>query len=261
MLSTDFVPGAPNWVDLATSDVDAAIAFYGALFGWTHVPAGPDGGGYGFFQLDGRTVAGIGPVTDPGGAPSWTLYFDTRDADATSRAVEQAGGTVRFGPHEVSTAGRMVGFTDPTGAPFAVWQPGDIVGLDAVTVPNTLCWTELYTTDAGAAKAFYRSVFGWELRDAPMPGVTYTVASPTGGGQEASHGGIMQLPEENQQAGTTSAWHPYFEVDDCDATVAAAAQRGATVVLPPHDAEGVGRLALLVDPFGALFALITSTNG
>ena len=34
MLSTDYVPGAPNWVDLGTPDIDTAAAFYGAVFGW-----------------------------------------------------------------------------------------------------------------------------------------------------------------------------------------------------------------------------------
>jgi len=59
-------------------------------------------------------------------------------------------------------------------------------------------------------------------------------------------------------AGIKPRWQPYFEVSDCDATVAQAAERGATVAMQPEDVPGVGRLAQLVDPFGAPFALITS---
>jgi predicted enzyme related to lactoylglutathione lyase len=260
MLTTTYVPGAPNWLDLGTPDVEATTAFYGALFGWEFQSAGPEAGGYGFFKLDGKTVAAAGPLTEEGAESAWTLYFHTADADATAKAVEQAGGTVRFQPDDVFTAGRMAGFTDPTGAQFAVWQPGDTKGLDAVTVPKTLCWTELYTTDAAAAKDFYRSIFSWDLEEAPAPGMNYTVVAPSGGGREAQHGGIMQLPPENLEAGTTSGWHPYIEVTDCDATVAAAARHGATVIIPAMDAQGIGRLAMFTDPFGARFAVITSAT-
>ncbi|UQA96780.1 VOC family protein [Streptomyces halobius] len=259
MLTTDYVPGTPNWIDLGAPDVDAAAAFYSAVFGWSFQSAGPEGGGYGFFQLDGKTVGAAGPCHEEGARPAWTAYFHTTDADATAKAVEQAGGKVRAAPMDVFTAGRLAQFTDPTGADFAVWQPGDVQGLDMVMEPNTLCWTELYTTDAAAAKDFYRSVFSWSYQDMPMGGdMVYSVVSAPSGGTEGDtgQGGIMQLSKENLAAGSTSEWHPYFGVADCDATFAAATDNGATVLIPPSNTPGVGRLAMLMDPFGAPFALI-----
>jgi uncharacterized protein len=258
MLTTEYVPGAPIWVDLGTPDVDATAAFYGALFGWEFESAGPDAGGYGMFTLDGKTVAAVGPLTEEGAKPTWTVYFHTADADATAKAVEQAGGTVRFGPMDIFDQGRMAAFTDPTGAAFAVWQPGENKGLDAVTVPSTLCWTELYTTDPDRAKAFYQSVFDWTTEDVPMSGFTYTLVRPAGTGQEASQGGIMGMSEEMIGAGIPVHWQPYFEAADCDATVALATEKGGTVVMAGEDVEDVGRLAQLVDPSGAGFAVITS---
>ncbi len=258
MLTTNYVPGAPVWLDLGTPDVDASAAFYGALFGWEFQSAGPEGGGYGMFTLGGKTVAAAGPLTEEGASPAWTLYFHTFDADATAKAVEQADGTVRFGPFDVFNQGRMAGFSDPTGAQFAVWQPGETKGLDAVNDPNTLCWTELYTTDPGGAKAFYQAVFDWAAQDVPMGGFTYTVVRPSGGEDGTDQGGIMGMNDEMLGAGMKPRWQPYFEVTDCDAIVAKAAERGATVLMPPEDVEGVGRMAQVVDPFGAPFALITS---
>ncbi len=260
MLTTHFVPGTPNWLDLGAPDIDDAVSFYAAVFGWTFQSAGPDAGGYGFFQLDGRTVAAVGPLMEEGAGSAWTVYFQTPDADATVKAVEQAGGSVRVPPMDVFTAGRLAAFTDPAGGDFAVWQPGDVQGLETVMEPNSLCWTELYTTDAAAAKDFYRSVFSWGHQDMPMGGETvYSVVSAPGGGKDddSGHGGIMQLPKENLKAGSTSEWHPYFGVTDCDAAFATATDRGATVLIPPTDAPGVGRLAMLRDPAGAPFALIT----
>ncbi|UZJ32506.1 VOC family protein [Streptomyces endophytica] len=259
MLTTRYVPGTPNWLDLGTPDVDAAVAFYSAVFGWRVQSAGPESGGYGFFQLDGKTVGAVGPLTEEGASPAWTAYFHTGDADATTKAVEQAGGAVRVPPMDVFTAGRLAAYTDPTGADFAVWQPGDVPGLELVMEPNTLCWTELYTTDVAAAKGFYRSVFSWSFQDLPMGGDRFysIVSSPGGGeGEDTGQGGVMQLAEENLAAGSASEWHPYFGVTDCDATFAAALDHGATVLIPPVSAPGIGRLAMVTDPAGAPFALI-----
>lgn len=61
---TGYNPGEFSWVDLSTTDVDAAAAFYKELMGWDTQPAGPpeETGGYGFFLRDGKMVGGIGPV-------------------------------------------------------------------------------------------------------------------------------------------------------------------------------------------------------
>ena len=258
MLSTSYVPGAPNWVDLATTDVDAAAAFYGAVFGWEFQSAGPDAGGYGMFNLDGKTVAAAGPLMEQGAPPSWTLYFQTPDANATADAVKQAGGVVRADPFDVFTQGRMGQFTDPSGGKFAVWQPGDTRGLEAVSDPGTLCWAELHTADAGRAKSFYRAVFGWDTQDVPMGGFSYTLIRPSGGGEESSMGGIMPIDPQMAAAGMTTSWRPYFEVADCDAVAAKTAEHGGTVAMPPQDVPEVGRMAWLADPAGAAFSVITS---
>jgi predicted enzyme related to lactoylglutathione lyase len=259
MLTITSLPGAPNWLDLGSPDLDASCAFYCAVLGWEFRSAGPDAGRYGFFLLDGKTVAGLGPLTEEGADASWTVYFHTPDADATAKTVEEAGGTTRVRPMDVFTYGRMAGFTDPTGADFAVWQPSETNGLEAVNTPGALFWTELYTIDAAAAQEFYRSVFSWQATDMEMgEGLIYSVLRPSGTGEEAAHGGLMQLPQENIDAGSRSEWHPYFEVHDCDATAAIAVEAGATVLIPPADAERIGRLAMFLDPFGAPFAVIKS---
>ncbi|MFJ2865521.1 VOC family protein [Kitasatospora sp. NPDC087314] len=260
MLNTAFRPGSPAWVDLGSPDTQASVSFYTALFGWTFDSAGPEAGGYGFFQLDGRTVAALGPLAEEGALPAWTLYFTTLDADRTTELVEQAGGRVRFTPFDVFTAGRMAGYADPTGAEFAVWQPHDTRGLDVVNEEGSLCWAECYSVDAERAKSFYRSVFGWQEQDVPLEGVLYTVLTPAGAGSDDAHGGIMQLGPEHTAAGTTSHWLPYFEVPNVDASLAIADTLGATVRIPAMDVHGVGRLAQLHDPHGAVFAVITSAK-
>src|SRR5919199_2079980 len=115
---------------IGAPDTDAAAAFYNGVFGWDFQSAGPNAGGYGFLQKSGRTVAGLGPLSEEGARPAWTVYFQTPDADATAKAVEQGGGTVRVAPFDVMEAGRMAALTDPQGAQFSIWQPAAIKGLE-----------------------------------------------------------------------------------------------------------------------------------
>jgi uncharacterized protein len=258
MLSTDYIPGTPIWTDLAAPDVDAAAAFYRAMFGWEFQSYGPDAGGYGALTLDGKIAAGLGPIMGEGARPAWVIYFYAQDADATAESVTKAGGTVRAEPFDVFTQGRMGQFSDPAGADFAVWQPGETKGLQVVNDPGSLCWTELYTSDPAAARSFYQEVFGWSAQEMPMGDFSYTVVTPRGGGESSAQGGIMPISAEMTAAGMGVAWRPYFEVADCDGAVATAVKEGGKVIAPAMDVPEVGRMASLADPAGAQFAVITS---
>ncbi|GHH35479.1 putative enzyme related to lactoylglutathione lyase [Streptomyces umbrinus] len=121
MLTTRFVTGAPNWVDLGTSDIDGATSFYNGLFGWDFRSAGPESGGYGFFQLAGKTAAGGMQTSPEQGPPSWNVFFQTPDADATAKAVERTGGKVLMPPDDVMKEGRLAVFSDKAGVSFGVW--------------------------------------------------------------------------------------------------------------------------------------------
>lgn len=254
MLTTDFTPGTPSWLDVAAPDVEAADAFYTGLFGWRSLSLGPEHRDYRFCQVDGRTVAGISRNTPGRGAPAWLTYFHTPDADTVAKAVEQAGGRVLAAPFDIQGQGRMAVFADPAGASFAVWQPGATRGLGLVTKPGSLGWVELHVPDPGGIRGFYESVFGWRIEDLPMGGVTYPVISPAQGDESSAMAGIATL-----EAGDAPHWLPYFEVPDCDATVERAQGLGATVRTAPATTEGAGRIAFLTDPFGARFAVITSS--
>ncbi|MFF1508749.1 VOC family protein [Streptomyces sp. NPDC058326] len=253
MLGTQFTKGSPNWLDLGSPDTEAAAAFYGAVFGWEFRSAGPGAGGYGFFQQDGRTVAALGPLTEEGARSAWTVYFRTPDADATVKAAEAAGGTVRLPAFDVMDAGRMAALTDPGGAQFSVWQPGTIEGLQRTSSTNTLVWAELHVADPEAVLGFYRALFDWRWAEMEAPGMTYRVVSTAEGDQEdASFGGAAEL----QDASETPRWIPYFEVEDPDAITMSTQGNGGSVLMPPADIPDVGRIAWLTDPFGATFAVL-----
>ncbi|MFI1937387.1 VOC family protein [Streptomyces purpureus] len=261
MLTTRYVTGSPNWLDLAAPDMEAAQRFYEGIFDWTFQSAGPEAGGYGMFQSENRTVAGAMTVPPEQGPPSWTVYFQTPDAEATAKAVQAGGGSVAVEPMDVFDMGRMAVFTDPAGVGFAAWQPGTNKGLDVVNEDGALFWLELYAPDTDSALTFYRSVFGWETTSLPMPGDAgnYLMINPSGQGADAMFGGIVPVDLDPAEAAEGPYWAPYFHVADVDATVAKAEQLGGTVRMAPVDLEGVGRIAKLADPFGARFAIMKSS--
>ncbi|MEU5523416.1 VOC family protein [Streptomyces sp. NPDC052079] len=261
MITTDFAPGSPCMLDLGSPDVPAAAAFYGAVLGWDYEPMG-DGEDMegGMFRKDGKMVAGLGKLTEEGARPAWMIYYTVTDADATTQTVERLGGTVRVPPMDLDNWGRMAQYSDPLGGQFAVWQPGESKGVELVDEPGSLSWVELYTSDAAAAKEFYGQVFGWQFSDMQMPGGegTYTLITPAGLPEERMQGGLMEVRKEDLAlAGGRPYWHPVFHVTDCDAAVAKVRENGGRVQMGPEDAEGVGRLAVCLDPFNADFVVLT----
>ncbi|MFD7626732.1 VOC family protein [Streptomyces sp. NPDC059851] len=261
MITTDFVPGSPCWIDLGAPDVRAAAAFYGTVLGWDYESMGEaedmEGG---MFRKDGKIVAGLGKLTEEGARSAWMIYYSVADADGTTRAVEQAGGTVRVPPRDLDEWGRMAQYSDPLGGQFAVWQPGTNKGVELVDDPGSLCWTELYTSDATAAKEFYGGIFGWRFSDMEVPGAgsAYSLVTPAGLPEERMQGGLMEMSAEHLAlAHGRPYWHPVFAVADCDAAVAAVTGNGGSVQMGPEDVGGVGRLAVCLDPSNADFVLLT----
>jgi predicted enzyme related to lactoylglutathione lyase len=246
-----YEPGTPCWIDIGT-DVEAAKAFYGGLFGWSAMDAGPpeETGGYGFFLQDGKVVAGFGPQQNPG-PPVWTTYVSVTDADAMVGKVEGAGGTVVVPPMDVMQAGRFAVFQDHQGAFFSVWQPGDTAGAELVNEPGAWSWNELNTRDVEGSKRFYSAVFGWDpVTHGEGPGA-YTEWQIGG----SSVGGMMQMPPMIP-AQVPPHWLVYFSVADTDAAVAKVKELGGSVMAPPMDVEP-GRLSVVGDPQGGVFAVIT----
>ncbi|MFG3106794.1 VOC family protein [Streptomyces tendae] len=256
MLTTRFVTGAPNWLDVGTPDLDGATSFYGGLFGWRFRSAGPEAGGYGFFELDGRIVAGGMGTTEEQGPPSWTVYFKAPDAQATAGASGEAHGGVLVQPMDVMDQGTMAILADRAGVPFGIWQPGRRAGLDVTGETGALCWVELHTADIAAAAAYYRAVLGLETSGVSLPGGSYTCVNPAGEGEDAMFGGLVPLAEDPADTDADAGWLPYFAVDDADTAVARTTELGGRVRMPATDIEGVGRVARLADPYGARFAVL-----
>ncbi len=161
-------PGSFCWIELATTDQNAAKDFYSSLFGWTadDSPIGPSEF-YTIFKLDGRdAAAGYTLRADQraqGVPPNWMIYIAVKSADEAAIKAKQLGGTVVMPPFDVMDFGRMAVIQDPTGAHFCVWQAAKNAGIGIAHVAGTLCWADLSTPDAKRATDFYSGLFGWQI--------------------------------------------------------------------------------------------------
>jgi predicted enzyme related to lactoylglutathione lyase len=114
-------------------------------------------------------------------------------------------------------------------------------------------WYELMTSDQDAAEAFYRAVVGWKTADAGQLGMRYTILSASDRGM----GGLMALPAEAAKAGAHPGWLGYIGVPDTDGAAKRIVEAGGAIHRGPDNIPNVGRFAVVADPGGAVFMLLT----
>jgi predicted enzyme related to lactoylglutathione lyase len=240
--------GTPTWIDLGIPDLERAMAFYGALFGWEFEVGPPETMRYTQCLLDGRQAAGLAENPDPDATAFWwNVYLATDDCDHTAKRITDAGGTLIQPPMDVMDQGRMAIAEDPVGAQFGLWQGRAHIGCQIVNQPGSLLRNDLVTPDPEPARAFYAAVFDFTLDGNPdLPDFDFTFLRRPDGYEI---GGIMGVPGV-----PSSAWNTLFEVADTDAAVARATASGGSCTSPPEDFV-YGRIATLNDPFGAEFSV------
>jgi predicted enzyme related to lactoylglutathione lyase len=258
--------GVPSWVDTEQPDVEAAIAFYGGLFGWTFEDVMPAEAPsrYVIAKLGGRDVAAIGgPLEDV--APAWNTYVSVDDADAAVRRLVASGATVRSDPADAGEGGRDAVLTDPEGVEFRIWQPRRRLGVQVANESGAWNFSDLHTGDAKAAIAFYGKAFDWQFDDL---GFTTLVRRPGYG----DHLEETVDPDIRARQSQVSApvgfedaiarlaaaradeqphWHVSFTVADRDRAAAEAERLGAQIIASAD--TGWTRTALIRDPQGAEF--------
>ncbi|MEV4438321.1 VOC family protein [Streptomyces sp. NPDC049577] len=255
-VSSPYAHGTPCWIDLMVPDQRAALDFYRDLFGWQGEPGGEETGGYAVCTLKGKAVAGVMTAMAPEGQPApptvWTTYLAADDTDAVHRKVTGNGGTSMMDPMDVLELGRMSVVADPTGAVFGLWQAGEFSGAEIVNEPGSLIWSELNTSDPEAARRFYPAAL--DVTVSPMENAPHYFALHAGGRMVGGMQGLDRLPP-----GTPSHWLTYFSVEDTDRTAEKVGSAGGSVLREPFDMEA-GRMAVLADPQGAVFAVIDATG-
>ena len=125
-----------------------------------------------------------------------------------------------------------------------------------MTLHGSWIWYELMTPDADGSKAFYDRVVGWTIQTTHGNDKGYGFINTADGGMT---GGVLHLTGEMRQYGARPCWIGYVGVDDVDAGLAAVEAAGGKAVMPARDIEMAGRIAMVTDPNGAPFYIMTPT--
>lgn len=124
---------------------------------------------------------------------------------------------------------------------------------DRKLLPGKFVWFEHVSRDPKKAQAFFGEVFGWKVSPHPMGAASYEMIAAG----EAMIGGYA----EPSRPDLPPHWIAYASVDDVDAAARKAAAAGGSVLEPPSDIPGIGRMARIADPQGAELCLIKSADG
>ncbi|WP_134766295.1 VOC family protein [Nocardioides sp. 1609] len=259
--------GVTCWVDTRQADVDAALEFYGGLFGWSFTDAMPPDapGRYVIATLDGQDVAAIAGPDDGDAAPTWSTYVAVDDCDAATERLAGLGAVVVEPPADAGPGGRTSTVRDPEGAELRLWQARARLGAQLVNAPGAWSSSDLASADVAAATAFYTAAFGWRIVDQgrstsiQVPGHgdhldatvdpdirTRRASAPDG--FEDVIGAIVDLSDDD-----VPHWRVTFTVADRDASAATVERLGGTV-LSTYEDEWV-RAVVVRDPAGAVLTL------
>jgi len=185
---------------------------------------------------------------EQGVPPHWMVYIAVNSADEAARRVPELGGKVFAPAFDVADYGRMTVLADPTHAVFSVWQPKSHKGAGIAGVDGTVCWADLNTSDPEKAKQFYGALFGWKMAAAEHGPPGYF---PIQNGEDFI-GGLYSL----EQRDIPPHWMIYFLVANVETAADKANGLGAEYVVRAQDIPQTGRMAILKDPQGAVFALL-----
>lgn len=199
--------GTPTWIDLGIPDLDRAMSFYGAVFGWEFDIGPEETGRYTMCLLRGKKVAALMPNPDENATEFWwSVYLATDDVDVTVARSTDAGGVVLAEPMDVMGQGRMAivfdfaldGNDDLPGMDFTFLRRPDgheIGGIMGDPAAPASAWGTLFqVADTDAAVAAARAAGGAADDPTDMPygrtaevtdpfGAKFTVGSPLPGAQ------------------------------------------------------------------------------
>jgi predicted enzyme related to lactoylglutathione lyase len=242
------------WHELVTTDPAAADKFYKEVIGWGSTKSGMEGMDYTMFTVGEMPVSGFMGLTPDmkarGVPPHWLAYTEVPDCDATVAQVQQLGGKVLLAPMSVPNVGRFSVLKDPQGAVFGIIASARPLGEEQDPAPKTYSWHELATPNLAAGISFYEQIFGWKKQSefdmGPEMGVYHMF-----GRDRFTYGGMMKLPPDVPEP----YWLHYVSVDSADAATERATKAGAKIAMGPMEVPGGDRVAVLIDPQGAYFAV------
>lgn len=241
------------WYGIVSTNADAAKKFYSATIGWeSKQHTFPNGETTTIFSAAEFPRAHL-RAPEGGESCRWASYLRVEDVDALTASTLANGGVVAMLPTDIAP-GRMSLVKAPSGALLCLFHEADEqAAMNAPAGAGSIHWTELQSNDAEADVAWLKAIFGFEIEEKKHPGGIYYMLKSGG----IPRGGVT--PSVNDAV--AGQWLNWVEVADVDATLIRVADAGGRVVTEASEYSGVGRMAMVGDPTGAVFGLIELANG
>lgn len=254
-------PNSFCWIELACHSMPAAKEFYGSVLGWKFKDTKAAGGVYSSIKTSKGLVGGLYEFVLPDEPkkkkkepqiPSfWGSYVSTKNVEATTRKAEKLGGVVVADVTDLGDTGYMSVIQDPAGALFGLWQAKKLEGFGPSHEDTGAAgWNELITPDLKASQDFYTKLFGWKVSKSKFNDQDYIIFTL----DKKRVAGMMEMNSKHKNM--PPHWLIYFNVNDCDKSTKLAVENGAKLVYSPTNVKGAGRLSVMSDAEGAVFALI-----
>ena len=241
------------WHELLCSDLTAATFFYSRVVSWKGQPYSPGSPYMLFTSPEGRPVAGAMRLSDEARAAGtgayWRAYIGAADVDATVAQAVKIGARVVQPAQDVPSVGRVALLSDPEGALFGLFRPLPSAASNG-SGAGGFAWNELAARNRESALAFYRQLFGWELRSPMDMGGGFHYQTFGLDGQD--FGGAYTIPAERAMP---PAWCPYASSTSADQAAERIVAAGGQVIHGPIDVPGGGRIVQFFDSQHAMFAV------
>jgi predicted enzyme related to lactoylglutathione lyase len=244
------------WFELVSGDVETAKQFYGRLFGWEFRKVGPTQIQYHLISNRGTRIGGI--VYDPdmqasAKAAQWIGFISIADPDRLATFVISEGGEVVIPPGRVGDLGRYLVFKDPQGALLGGLKSFSGAPPDELPLPGAWIWMELWATDPPKAAEFYKELAGYRVfQDTGSEQPDHYILVSSG----VARATVIPILDDE----LSPFWLPYVRVENLSQALDRAKQAGGTLLIKPEPDIIEGKIAILADPTGGMFALLELTD-
>ena len=256
--------GKVIWHDLVSDTPKESEAFFSDLFGWEFQSLSLTGANYSLIKHRGQLIGGMVdqtklPTTTD--ISQWIPVMSVANVDTAASAVVSGGGKVLTPPTSLGERGTITVITDPQGAVIALLETRDGDPTDAAgpVSAGSFLWNELWTSDAIAASAFYRSLAPLESESIAVPvapDANYQLLSSS----ERPRLGIRNTPAPEMPP----LWLSYLRVVDeseMETVLGKVEDLGGSILVPKLERPGGGHMAIIAGPSGASIALQTWDQG
>jgi predicted enzyme related to lactoylglutathione lyase len=252
MREIHYTPGRFVWHEVVTADVEAARRFYGELVGWQVEPRCLEGlPPYFHLTQNGQTVGGLVLRPGPHVPPHLLGYVSVLDVDGAVERAREHRAAVLVPPMQTAL-GRAAVIQDPQGAVVGLCRraSGDTTQSDPLPATSTFCWSQLRSSDAQSAAAYYGKLLGWQRTPLPDAG---DLSAFTQDGRTIA--GLLQAPQ-----GTFAQWLIHVSVESLERSRAVAKQLGGTIMVERIAHPGIGQSSVIQDNGGTILALFEAES-